>query len=543
MGNFKRVLLCVLIISSLFLTSCTKQGTTPPRGTSGKISYNIGAEPQYLDPGKATGIPEFTVILNLFDGLVRYDLKGEIKPSVAERWDISDDMLTYTFYLRKDTKWSNGEPVTAHDFEYSWKRALSPALASEYAYQLWYIKNGEAYSSGKITDPEEVGVKATDDYTLKVELESPTPYFLSLLTFTTYLPVCKNVVEKNPDWAKSTTDYVSNGPFKMKEWVHKDKIIVEKNPNYWDANVVKLGEITFTMVESGTTELAMFESGQLDFATNPPPVEFDRLKKEGKLTIEPYIGTYYYLFNTTKAPFNDKKVRKALTFAIDRKSIVENITKGEQKIALAYVPYGIQDATSDKDFRVVGGDFFIDNNVEEAKALLSDAGYPNGKGFPKFQLLYNTTEVHKSIAEAIQQMWKENLGIDCELVNQEWKVYLDNRSKLQYDVARAGWIGDYPDPTTFLDMFVGNSGNNDTGWNNPQYNDLIAKAKNEKDNWLRMTLLHQAEEVLMDELPILPIYFYTRPLMIKPWLKDYISSLLGYTDFKWAYVEGNKQTK
>ena len=420
---------------------------------------------------------------------------------------------------------------------------MSPALASEYAYQLWYIKNGEAYSSGKIIDPEEVGVKATDDYTLKVELESPTPYFLSLLTFTTYLPVCKNVVEKNPDWAKSTTDYVSNGPFKMKEWVHKDKIIVEKNPNYWDANVVKLGEITFTMVESGTTELAMFESGQLDFATNPPPVEFDRLKKEGKLTIEPYIGTYYYLFNTTKAPFNDKKVRKALTFAIDRKSIVENITKGEQKIALAYVPYGIQDATSDKDFRVMGGDFFTDNNVEEAKALLSDAGYPNGKGFPKFQLLYNTSEVHKSIAEAIQQMWKENLGIDCELVNQEWKVYLDNRSKLQYDIARAGWIGDYPDPTTFLDMFVGNSGNNDTGWNNPQYNDLIAKAKNEKDNWLRMTLLHQAEEVLMDELPILPIYFYTRPLMIKPWLKDYISSLLGYTDFKWAYVEGNKQTK
>lgn len=542
MGNFKRVLLSVLIISSLLLTSCAKQSTTP-QGATGKITYNIGAEPQYLDPGKATGIPEFTVILNLFDGLVRYDLKGEIKPSVAERWDISDDLLTYTFYLRKDTKWSNGDPVTAHDFEYSWKRALSPALASEYAYQLWYLKNGEAYNSGKITDPEEVGVKATDDYTLKVELESPTPYFLSLLTFTTYLPVCKNVVEKNPDWAKSTTDYVSNGPFKMKDWVHKDKIIVEKNPNYWDASVVKLGEITFTMVESATTELAMFESGQLDFATNPPPVEFDRLKKEGKLTIEPYIGTYYYLFNTTKAPFNDKRVRKALTFAIDRKSIVENITKGEQKIALAYVPYGMQDATTDKDFRVVGGDFFIDNNVEEAKALLSDAGYPNGKGFPKFKLLYNTSEVHKSIAEAIQQMWKKNLGIDCELVNQEWKVYLDNRSKLQFDVARAGWIGDYPDPTTFLDMFVGNSGNNDTGWNNPQYNDLIAKAKNEKDNWLRMTLLHQAEELLMDELPILPVYFYTRPLMIKPWLKDYISSLLGYTDFKWAYVEESLKTK
>lgn len=534
--RFKQVLLSVLIISSLILVGCANKEVIP-EGKLGKITYNIGAEPQYLDPGKATGIPEFTVILNLFDGLVRYDLNGKIQPSVADKWDISDDRLTYTFYLKEGTKWSNGDPVTAYDFEYSWKRALSPALASEYAYQLWYLKNGEAYNSGKITDPEEVGVKATSDYTLKVELESPTPYFLSLLTFTTYLPVSKNVVEKNPDWAKSADTYVSNGPFKMKDWVHKDKIIIEKNPNYWDAKVVKLGEITFTMVESGTTELAMFESGQLDFATNPPSVEFDRLKKENKLTIEPYIGTYYYLFNTTKAPFNDKRVRKALTFAIDRKSIVENITKGEQKIALAFVPYGIQDATSDKDFRDVGGEFFTDNNIEEAKALIEEAGYPDGKGFPEFQLLYNTSEAHKSIAEAIQQMWKKNLGIQCKLINQEWKVYLDNRSKLQYDVARAGWIGDYPDPTTFLDMFMSKSGNNDTGWKNPQYDDLIAKAKNAKDDWLRMTFLHQAEELIMEEMPIAPIYFYTRPLMVKPWLKDYVSSPLGYTDFKWAYVE------
>jgi len=262
--------------------------------------------------------------------------------------------------------------------------------------------------------------------------------------------------------------------------IHSDKIIVEKNPNYWDSDTVKIDEITFTMVESGTTELAMFESGQIDFAVNIPPVELDRLKAKGKVTIEPYIGTYYYLFNTTRLPFNDKRVRKALTFAIDRKAIVENITKGGQKVALAFVPYGIQDATTDQDFREKGGEFFSDNNVQEAKALLADAGYPDGKNFPKFKLLYNTSETHKSIAEAIQQMWKEKLGIECELTNQEWKVYLDNRSKLQFDVARAGWIGDYPDPTTFLDMFVSTSGNNDTGWKNPQYDNLILKAKSAK---------------------------------------------------------------
>lgn len=540
--RFKQVLLSVLIISSLILVGCAKKEVIP-EGELGKITYNIGAEPQYLDPGKSTGIPEFTVILNLFDGLVRYDLDNQIKPSIAERWDISEDQTAYKFYLRKDAKWSNGDPVTAYDFEFSWKRALSPELGSEYAYQLWYLKNGEAYTSKKITDPEQVGVKALDDYTLEVQLESPTPYFLSLLTFTTYLPVCKNVVEKNPDWAKSKDTYISNGPFKMKDWIHNDKIIVDKNPYYWDSSTVKIYEITFTMVESATTELAMFESGQIDFATNPPPVELSRLKAEGKVIIEPYIGTYYYLFNTTKPPFNDKRVRKALTFAIDRKAIIDNITKGEQKVALAYVPYGIKDSATDKDFREVGGEFYTDNNIAEAKALLADAGYPEGRGFPNFKLLYNTDEGHKSIAEAIQQMWRKNLGIECELTNQEWKVYLDNRSKLQYDVARAGWTGDYADPMTFLDMFVSTSGNNDTGWLNPEYDDLINKAKTNKDNWLRMTIMHQAEEILMEDMPISPIYFYTRPIMVKPWLKNYISSALGYTDFKWTYIDESLKPK
>ena len=536
----KKVILSVLIfclIFSLFSLEGCKKKVITQKPLIQEFTYNIAAEPQFLDPGKATGIPEFTVLLNLFDGLTRYDLNNKIVPSVAIEWDIDSTNTKYTFYLRNELKWSNGDSLTAHDFEFAWKRALDPKFGSEYAYQLWYLKNGEAYNTGKITDSSLIGVKATDDYTLSVELEAPTPYFLSLLTFTTYLPVDKKLVETNPDWAKSVDNFVSNGPFIMKEWVPQDKIVVEKNPNYWNVSEVKIDNIKFTMVINNTTELAMFETGQIDFATNPPPVEFDWLKKQNKLKIEPYIGTYYYLFNTSKPPFNDKKVRRALTLAIDRKSIVENITKAGQRPALAFVPNGIMDAKSDREFRDVGGEYLTDNNFEEAKTLLAEAGYPDGKGFPKFTILYNTSEVHQAIAQAIQQMWKEKLGINCDLTNQEWQVYLDNRQKLNYDVARAGWIGDYADPNTFLDIFMSGSGNNDTGWKNEQYDELIKKAKIQNDAWLRMTILHEAEAIIMDELIFMPIYFYTRPLLVKPWLKDYISSPLGYTDFKWAYID------
>jgi oligopeptide transport system substrate-binding protein len=561
----KRFFICLLafLVSISILTGCNISAKKPVvTQIPQKLIYNITQEPQYLDPGKATGIPEFTVILNLFDGLTRYNEKNEIIPSLAERWDGPDAKNQYTFYLRKDAKWSNGDPVTAKDFEYSWKRALSPEIASEYAYQLYYLKNGKTFNSsipaenqktfaltnnyflptvdGKAdsTKPfsmDEIGVKATDDYTLVVKLEASTPFFISLLTFTTYLPVNQKIVETNPDWAKSADNFVGNGPYKMSEWKHAEKIIAVKNDFYWDASVVKLSDITFLMVESQTTELAMFESGTIDFATNPPSIEFDRLKKENKLLIEPYLGTYYYAFNTTKKPFDNLKVRRALTLAINRQAIVDNITKGGQLPAMAYVPFGIPDSSSNLEFRKVGGDqFFTDNNIEEAKSLLADAGFPGGKDFPEFNILYNTSDAHKNIAQAIQQMWKENLGLKCNLINQEWKVYLDNKSSLNFDVARAGWIGDFLDPSTFLDMFYSKSGNSDTGWKNPKYDKLIEDSRSSNDNFLRIKYQHEAETLLMDELPIAPIYFYTRPILVNPKLQHYLSSTLGYTDFKWA---------
>jgi len=500
------------------------------------LKYNVGAEPQYFDPRKATGIPEFTMLLNLFDGLMRYDNQGQIVPSVAESYTVSPDGLVWTFKL-KDTKWSNGEPLTAQDFEYAWKTALSPEIASEYSYQLYYIKNGEKYNSGELTNADEVGVKALDDKTLEVTLEAPTPYFTSLLSFTTYLPINKKLDQSNPDWAKSADNYVSNGPFKLTLWDHNHTIEMVNNPNYWDKGKVKLTKIVFSMVEENTTEMLMFENGEIDWGPNPPPAELDRLKAEGKLTVNPYLGTYYYLFNVTKKPFDDIRVRKALMFAIDREAIVKNITKSGELPATAYVPPGVPDATPGSDFRKVGGDFFKAYDPDEAKKLLAEAGYPDGKGFPTFVLLYNTNERHKTIAEAIQRMWKETLGINCTLTNQEWKVYLDNRNNLNYDVARAGWIGDYTDPMTFIDMWVTGGGNNDTGWSNTQYDEYVRIAKSTGDQAARMDAMHKAETILMAEMPIGPIYFYTRPELIKPYIKGYYTSALGYTDFKEAYIE------
>lgn len=532
----KKVVLALVVISLLVgMAGCKK---AEPK-VEQVLKYNVGAEPQYFDPRKATGIPEFTMLLNLFDGLMRYNTQGQLEPSVAESYTVSEDKLVWTFKIRKTAKWSNGDPLTAQDFEYSWKTALSPELASEYSYQLYYIKNGEKYNSGEITNPDEVGVKALDDYTLQVTLEAPTPYFASLLTFTTYLPINKKLDQSNPDWAKSADNYLSDGPFRLTKWEHNQVIEMEKNPNYWDKDKVKLDKIIFYMVEENTTEMTMFENGEIDWGPNPPPAELERLKNEGKLTINPYLGTYYYMFNVTKKPFDDARVRKALSMAIDRESIVKNITKAGEIAATAYVPPGIPDAAPGSDFRKVGGDFFEPYDPEGAKQLLAEAGYPNGKGFPKFTILYNTNERHKTIAEAIQRMWKETLGIQCDLTNQEWKVYLDNRNNLNYDVARAGWIGDYTDPMTFIDMWVTGGGNNDTGWGNTQYDQYVATAKSTDDQTVRMDAMHKAEAILMEQMPIVPIYFYTRPELIKPYIKDAYTSALGYTDFKYAYIEAH----
>jgi oligopeptide transport system substrate-binding protein len=531
----------------------------------------LGTEPAAIDPAITTGIPEANIELQVFDGLTRIDKNNMPQPAIAKSWTISADRKTYLFTLR-DAYWTNGTPVTAYDFEYAWKRALSPEMASEYAYQLYYVYGGEAFNKSikvgskyyvqavdaqgnpltkkegdkevavpdmkKEIDPSKnIGVKALNAKTLKVYLQSPTVYFLNLTAFPTLMPVCKAVVSKNDKWAADVKTYVTNGPFKLIEWSHNEKMVFVKNPTYWDKDKVKLTKITYYMVEDESTALAMFQSGQLDAAANVPVSELPQLVASGEAQILPYLGTYYYLVNVTKKPFNDVRVRKALLLAINRAGITKSITQGGEVPALGFVPYGIADALPGSDFRTASQEkFYADNDLATAKALLAAAGYPNGKGFPAFTILYNTSNRHKSIAEAIQQMWKKNLGITCTLKSEEWGVYMDDRQHLNYNVSRAGWIGDYMDPNTFLDMWVTGGGNNDTGWSNKSYDAYIAKAKATVDPKARMAALHAAEKILMADMPILPIYYYTNPVLLSKNIKNFYQSTLGFVDWKNAYM-------
>jgi oligopeptide transport system substrate-binding protein len=566
----RKPLSLLLISTFLILVLLGTSSCTASKGGTQEINYNLGAEPATIDPALSQGIPEANVILQVFDGLTRINNKNVPDPAIAKSWTISKDLKTYTFTLR-DANWTNGTPVTAYDFEYAWIRALSPELAGVYAYQLYYVRGGEAFNTsikvgskyyvqavdakgnpltktvgGKVVpvpnmakeiDPsKDVGVKALDAKTLQVELESPTVYFLNLTAFPTLMPVCKAVVSTNDKWASDVTNFVTDGPFTLTQWSHNDKMTFVKNPTYWDKDTVKLTNITYLMVTDESTALSMFQSGQMDVGSTVPIAELPKLVASGDAQILPYLGTYYYQINVTKKPFSDVRVRQALALAIDRKAITTSVTKGGQIPALAFVPGGIADAAAGSDFRTVGGTFYKDDDVAAAQKLLADAGYPGGKGFPAFTLLFNTSNAHQSIAEAIQQMWNKNLGIKCTLKVEEWGVYLDDRNNLNYQVARAGWIGDYMDPNTFLDMWVTGGGNNGTGYSNKTYDALIAKAKETVDPVARMATLHDAEKILMADMPIIPIYFYTNPVLITKHVKNFYQSTLGFVDWKNAYM-------
>ena len=497
------------------------------------FTYINGSEPRYLDPGLNTALDAANIIINVFEGLTRVDAKGRTVPGMAEKWTVSKDGLTYTFYIRKNAKWSDGKPVTAYDFEYAWKRALDPNTGSEYAYQLFYIKNGQKFYEGK-AKASDVGVKALNRTTLQVTLEAPTPYFIDLTNFPTYFPVRKDIVQKYGDkWATDPKTYIGNGPFKMTKWVHNSYIELEKNNNYWDAKSITLQKMILKLSNDNNANLMAFTAGQVDGAEGIPTEEIPRLKREGKIKIAPLIGTYYYLVNCKKPPFTDKRVREALSLAIDRTRIV-NLLKAEQKPATGFVPYGIKGIS--KDFREESGNFLpVTADLAKAKKLLAEAGYPNGKGMPEIEIIYNTDEGHKKVAEAIQNMWKQ-LGINVKLSNMEWKVLLERRQKKDYMVARDGWVGDYNDPMTFLDLFTSYSGNNNTNWSNKQYDSLIEKAKKEVDTKKRMQYMIQAEKILMQDYAIIPIYFYTKVYLLKDYVKNYYISPLGFNYFMYAKI-------
>lgn len=634
-------------------------GRLPPAD----FTFNNDDEIRTVDPATATGQPEHRIIAAVFEGLLRQlpmenppaDPDGvvplEPMPACAESFIVSPDGKKYTFKMRPEARWSNGDPVTSHDFAWSWRRTLHPETAAEYAYQLHYIVGAKNYNTSELEvgghvevevdgrrDPNQpfprgkvlrgildgidkppapnlpddakkeerskadaewrkawvyrvkiapplaggadtewrnddqplnwdqaaeiryfsrqpssaqvagasagagagagassgagnserkiercfqvlpdfattVGVRTPDPLTLEITLNNSTPFFPELLAFYPYFPVHRGCVEQHgtPDWTKPQ-NIVSNGPFTLQERRIRDRIRLVKNERYWNASAVKLNVIDALAVKYQTTALNMYLNGQLDWIIKPPPAMLEELRARGDLVTAPALITYFYRLNTARKPLDDVRVRRALNLALDKQAICQHVTRGGERPARHLVPPGMRGYTPS-----LGDEF----NVEKAQQLLAEAGFPNGQGFPKLHILFNTNEAHRDIAEVIQQQWKTNLGIDIELRNLEWGVYLTNMNKIDFDICRAGWIPDYPDPNTFLDMFVTGGAHNNTNWSNSQYDELIEKAGAETNPEARMKLLGDAERILMDEQPILPIYFYVTINMVHPRVRNF----------------------
>ncbi|MFD2443192.1 peptide ABC transporter substrate-binding protein [Bacillus sp. CGMCC 1.16607] len=536
----------MLLVLSMFLAACAGKDTSGGKSNEGKdkasdvpqeLRLNIKTEPFSLNPGLANDNTSGSVLYQTFEGLTRIGKEGKPENAMAEDVQVSEDLKTYTFKLR-DAKWSNGDAVTAEDFVYAWKWALDPANQSQYAYQLYYVKGAQAANEGK-GSVDEVGVKAIDEKTLEVTLENPTPYFLELTAFYTYFPVNHKIAEANANWyAEAGENYVSNGPFKMTEWTHQDKIVLEKNDNYWDADTVKLTNVEMYMINDTNTELSMFDNGELDRAGAPfgelPTDAIPQLKDSGDLVVQPIAGTYWYKFQTEQPPLNNKNIRKALAYAVNRKAIVEKITQGGQIPAMGAVPPSM--------FPENEQGYFKDNDTAKAKEFLAaglkELGLKDASELPAITLSYNTSEAHQKIAQAVQDMWKTELGVNVKLDNAEWAVYIDKLHKGDYMIGRMGWLGDFNDPINFLELFRDKKGgNNDTLWENAEFKQLLIDSQKETDPEKRTQMLKDAEAIFIDEMPVLPLYYYTNVWVQKDNLKDVVVSGLGSGQLKWAYLE------
>ncbi len=475
-----------------------------PGGPRADLVILNGAEPESIDPAILTGQLEGRVAFALFEGLLSFDRYGKPKPGVAEYWDISSDGLTYTFHLRANAKWSNGDRVLANDFVQSWKRVLLPETASEYSYVLYRVKNGEAFNQGKIEDFSQVGVKALDSYTLQVKLEAPTPYFLDLCCLTTLLPVhLPTVLKYGDDWIKPGK-FVGNGAFLLEDWRLNYRIRLKKSPWYWDHNEVRLQTVDVLPIDNSITAYNFYASKVADVILDKgltPPSLIPELKAKPDFHAAPFLGNYFIRFNVTRKPFDNVKTRQAFAMAIDRTRLIQKITQAGELPAYSFTPPGTGENYQPP--RIFGTD------AEKARKLLTEAGYPNGKGFPTVTYLYDNKKLNEDIAVEIQSMLKEVLGVRVELQKQEWKVYLNSLSRLDYDFCRSSWVGDYNDPNTFLDCFLAGSGNNRTGWANVNYDKLIEEAGDEINSIKRLALFFRAEEILLNgATPICPLYYY-----------------------------------
>ena len=492
-----------ILLAGLLTAGCFR------REPSADVTIINGAEPETLDPALIVSQPDMRLVRGLYEGLMRLDPKtGEPIAGLAESWEISPDGKFYTFHLRTDLVWSTGEPIAADDVVYSWIRALKPITASDYAEALFYLKNAEDFNAGKITDPALVGISAPDKQTVRVELNSPTPFFLDICTLPVTFVVPRETIEKYGDRWTLAKPLPSSGPYELDYWRLNDRVRLKKNPKYWDAANTQSDILDILPVASANTAFNLYEDGVVDVVwdKNQVPEELiDVLLKRPDFHTFNYLGAYFIRFNVTAKPFDDPRVRRALALAIDKKLLVKKIMRAGEEPATHLVPDGTANYLSPQG---------LDYNPALARKLLSDAGYPGGKGFPRFEYTFDAStggaaEIHEDIAVELQQMWHDTLGIQVDLRQVETKIIWGMLSRLDYQVARSSWVGDYDDANTFLECFTSNDGNNRTGWKNPEYDALILQANAQTDLKAREEIFQKAETMLIsNDVPIVPLYFY-----------------------------------
>ncbi|HTO04390.1 MAG TPA: peptide ABC transporter substrate-binding protein [Opitutus sp.] len=495
------------------------------------------AEPAQLDPQLATAYTDQNITIALFEGLTAIDEQTALPvPAVAESWEISPDALAYTFHLRSDVRWSNGDPLTAHDFVYSVHRILSPRLASEYAYMLWPIKNAEAFQAGKVTDFAQVGVNAIDDRTLQITLERPTPYLLSLAAHPTWFPVHRPTIEKhgamdqrNTAWTRPG-NLVGNGAFTLDEWSPNARVVVTKNSNYWGAAQNQLERVVFFPTDNAEGEERDFRAGQLHVTYGLPveKIATYRERSPEQLRLDPFLQTFFLRFNVTQAPFDNAKVRRALALAVDREAITRHVLRESSLPALHLTPPNCAGYTARAR---------VATDLDTARRLLAEAGFPGGAGFPVVELQVRNNSDHPRVAEAIQAMWQRDLGVRITIAAREQKTAIQNEQSLNYAISFSGWAGDFADPATFLELFVRDGGNNWTGWGDDSYDQLVQSAAVTRDPTQRMETFQKAEALLLEQAPIAPLFFGARVYVIHPAVKNWQPALLGFHRYQLIRLE------
>ncbi|GAK10564.1 peptide ABC transporter substrate-binding protein [Geomicrobium sp. JCM 19039] len=499
------------------------------------LVMNNGQEPTSLDPPIGNDEYSYTILNNTGEGLTRLAQDEAVpEPAMAEDWDVSDDGLTYTFYIRDGVEWSNGEPVTAHDFEYSFKRLADPDTASGAAQHSYWIAGAEAFNAGE-GDEEDVQVTAIDDQTLEVVMENPTDFFPSITAMPQLFPVHQETVENDANWAGSIDTIVTNGPFNMVEWDHDVRIVLEKNENYWDADSVNLDGVQFEMVDDSSTAYQLYEDGTLDIVDIPADMMETLVDSEDSF-VAPRAGIEFQRFDVNEEPFHNKKIRQAFNYAIDSQVIVDQIIQGNENVAHGFVAYGF--LTPDgNDYRDYVEDFYA-YDPERAVQLLEEGMAEEGYDeLPTVTLSYNTSDQHSIVSQAMQEMLLTNLDIDIELENSEWSVFLEAQQNVDLQYSRSSFLGGYNDPINFLDVFTTNNPMNRTDFSNDEYDALISESYTEEDPDARFELLYEAEAILMEEAPIVPLYFYNHTFLYKPEVNDVVRHAVGFVELKWASLD------